>query len=236
MVNAILLFTALAQAVPPALEASKIVERLVCADDARRTALAGYTGLRRYRLENKRFNKRAELTARVVCERSGAKRFEVLEESGSGFVRRQVLRKMIEAEQETSAGGEREQTRITPANYDFRLVGTDDLGGRMSYVLEIVPKTKNRYLVKGRIWVDAEDFAITRIEGEPAKNPSFWTSKIRVLHLYEKAGRFWLPSLNQSHAEVKIFGRTDVTIEYHDYQVQEEDAREAHLEAGGSAP
>ncbi len=40
------------------------------------------------------------------------------------------------------------------------------------HVLEVVPKTPNRFLIRGRIWVDAEDYAITGIEGTPARNPS----------------------------------------------------------------
>ncbi len=149
----------------------------------------------------------------------------MVEESGAGFIRRRVIRKMRDAEREASTKGEREETRITPRNYDFVLVGTDITDGRSSYVLDIVPKTANRFLVRGRIWVDADEYAITRIEGSPAKNPSFWTSKIQVVHRYEKVGTFWLPVLNQSRAEVRIFGPTECTIEYFDYATKEEPAQ-----------
>ncbi|HOQ46742.1 MAG TPA: hypothetical protein PK157_15595 [Bryobacteraceae bacterium] len=224
MLYQLLLFAALQNA-PPAPDADVIVERMMRADDIRRAALAGYTGMRRYRVENRRFNKRAEVTVRVSCQQAGAKTFEVVEESGSGFIRRRVIRKMLDAEREASTKGEREETRITPRNYDFVLVGTDITDGRSSYVLDIVPKTANRFLVRGRIWVDADEYAITRIEGSPAKNPSFWTSKIQVVHRYEKVGTFWLPVLNQSRAEVRIFGPTEVTIEYFDYATKEEPAQ-----------
>ncbi len=33
-------------------------------------------------------------------------------------------------------------------------------------------------LFEGRIYVDKEDFAIARMEGSPAKKPSFWTTDI----------------------------------------------------------
>ncbi len=39
----------------------------------------------------------------------------------------------------------------------------------------VEPQTNNKLLFRGRIWVDAEDFAVVRIEAVPAKNPSFWT-------------------------------------------------------------
>lgn len=220
--NGLILLTMM-QGAPPPLTAPEIVERMLRADNERLAALSGYTGMRRYRFENKRFNKRAEMTVRVTCDRTGAKKFAVIAENGSGFVRNRIIRKMIDAEREASQKGEQDQTRIIPANYDFRLVGTDMPDGRGSYVLEISPKTKNKFLIRGRIWVDAEDFAIARIEGQPAKNPSFWVRSVQVVHRYERAGRFWLPAMNESRAQARIFGATAIAIEYFDYVTNAQD-------------
>ncbi len=210
---------------------------MVKADDHRLAALQGYTATRRYRLVNHRFHKQGEMTVSMVCSRAGVKTFKVLSESGSGIVRSRVLRKMIEAEAEASQQSGREQHRILPRNYDFRLIGMGTSAGRPSYVLEIAPKTRNKFLIRGRIWVDAEQYAITRFEGSPAKNPSFWTRSIQVVHHYGRAGPFWLPVSNVSHAEARIFGRTDVTIDYFDYLVNGQyrtDARDASIDPGGS--
>jgi hypothetical protein len=212
-----LILLATIQGAPPALTAPEIVERMVSADNARLAALSGYTGTRRYRFENKSFNKRAEMIVRVTCDGAGVKRFEVITENGSGLVRKRVLRKMIDAEEEASRKGDKEQTRIIPANYDFRLLGTELLDGRSSYVLEINPKTDNKFLIRGRIWVDAEDFAIARIEGQPARNPSFWIRSVQVAHRYERCGQFWLPVRNESRAQARIFGANAVDIDYFDY-------------------
>jgi len=201
----------------PTLTAPEIVEKLVRADQERLEAFGGYTGIRRYRFENKGFNKRAELTAHVACDRSGAKTFEVKAESGSGFVRNHIIRRMIDAEQQASQKGAHEQTRIVPDNYDFRLIGTATLDGRPSFVLEISPRRRNKFLIRGRIWVDVDDFAIARIEGQPAQNPSLWIRSVQVVQQYERIGRFWLPVRNESKARVKIFGETEVSIEYFDY-------------------
>ncbi len=216
----------------PSLTATEIVDRLVRADDERLAALAGYTGTRHYRFQNQSFNKHAEMTVRVVCDAAGAKKFDVVSEDGSGFVRSHIIRKMIDAEQEASEKGEKQQTRIIPANYDFRLLGTDVSGGRSTYVLEISPKTKNKFLIRGRIWVDAEDFAIARIEGQPAKNPSFWIRNVHVAHRYQREGRFWLPVMNESRAEARIFGKTDMTIEYFDYVTSVRTAQAHRREQG----
>lgn len=204
-------------AVPAQLNTVEIVDRMIAADKDRLASLAGYTGMRRYHFENATVNKKAEMTVRVTCAETGVKTFQVVSENGSGIIRNRILRKMIEAEAEASQQGERERTRIIPANYEFSLAGTDISDGRNSYVLEIRPKTKNKFLIEGRIWVDAEDYAITRVEGRPAKNPSFWIRSVHVVQKYGRTGPFWLPKLNESNAQAKIFGATNVSIEYFDY-------------------
>ncbi|MDX2152143.1 MAG: sigma-E factor regulatory protein RseB domain-containing protein [Bryobacteraceae bacterium] len=214
-----LLLAALASSATTDVKADDILARMLNADRERSAAMKGYTGFRRYTFENKRVGKRAEVTVRVVCDSSGAKRFEVVSESGSGFVRKRIIGKMIDAEVEASRQGEREQTKIIPANYDFRLVGQEVLAGRNTFVFEISPKAEHKFLIRGRIWVDAQDMVICRVEGQPAKNPSFWIKKVRVVQEYARAGAVWLPLANQSHAEARIFGATDVSIVYFDYVV-----------------
>ncbi len=205
-------------AIPP-LTAAQVAERMIQMDRWRVVALQDYTVTRRYVLDNKRFHKHAEMVVRMTYSYPGKKEFEVLSESGSGAVRKRVFRKLMEAELEGAQEETRNQTRITPANYEFQLLGTDVHDGRPCYVIEVSPKTENKLLFRGKIWVDAQDFAVARIEGSPAKNPSFWTRKIHFEHRYQKLGPFWLAASNQSVTEVRIFGSTEVTIEYLDYQI-----------------
>ena len=216
---------------------NEIVDRIVRADNERLAAFAGYTGMRRYQFQNAQVGKHAEMTVRVVCTSTGAKTFEVLEESGSGFVRRKVFQKMIDAEREASEKGEHEKTRIIPENYKFRLVGFDLGGQRPAYMLEITPKTDNGFLVRGRIWVDVEDFAIARVEGSPARSVSFWVRSVHIVHQYQRFGKQWLPVTNESLATVRIFGPTEVKIEYFDYMVRPVSARLGQISrADQSAP
>ena len=97
------------------------------------------------------------------------------------------------------------------------MVGEESINERPAYVIEIAPRTQNKYLIKGRIWVDAEDYAITRIEGMPAKNPSFWTKSVHFVHTYRKSGPFWFPATDRSETDARIIGTTELTIEYFDY-------------------
>ena len=209
--------------------ATEIVDHMVQADNERLAALGGYSGVRHYRFENKKSGKTAEMMVRMYSGGDGVKKFEVVAETGSGFVRHHIIRKMMEAEEESSRKGERKESRIIPENYDFRLVGTEISDGRESYVLEINPKKPTKFTIRGRIWVDAGDFAITRVQGEPAKNPSFWIRSAQVEQRYGRTGQFWLPSLNHSVAQARIFGATEVVIEYSDHTTS---VREAQARVG----
>lgn len=204
--------------VPPV---EDILQRLQKADAAQTAGLKSYTQTRRYSLENKRFNKTAEILVHMSYTAPDSKKFDIVSEKGVRVINSRVLRKMIEAEADATKGSSRRDTKITPANYSFALAGTDRYLDRQCYVLEVTPKTRNKYLVQGKVWVDAEDWAIVRIEGAPAKNPSIWTHNIHIVHEYRKFGPFWLAVSNRSSAEAMIFGKTDVTIDYSEIQVNQ---------------
>ena len=77
----------------------------------------------------------------------------------------------------------------------------------------------SKLLYHGRIWVDSKDFAVCRIEAEPAKNPSFWIKKTDIHHSYLKVGDFWLPAENQSVSAIRGGGRAVLTIKYQNYEI-----------------
>ena len=111
----------------------------------------------------------------------------------------------------------REGNRITPANYTFNVLGQDTLDSGPAYVLAIIPKTENKYLIKGRIWVNAKDYSIVRVEGQPARDPSFWVHDVHFIHTYQRVGQFWFASSTHSTSEIRIFGRSELTIENSNY-------------------
>ena len=207
---------------PPAPSLEQVVQRMEQADQWRTTALQSYTVMRRYRVENKRFHKQAEMVVRVTYSSPGTKKFEVLSESGSGAVRRLALRRLIQAEERNSQDAiTRKATRITTDNYVLQMEGTDEVAGHACYQLEAKPTGKSELLFNGRLWVEEHDFAVVQIEGSPAKNPSFWLTKVRFTHRYTKFGPFWLPVSDRSDSNVRIFGPTEVTVEYYDYRINQ---------------
>ena len=199
--------------------AAQLAGRMAQMDASRVASLQGYTVMRRYILNNNRFNTHAEMTVRMTYTSPGKKEFTVLSESGAVWVRRHVFRRLIRAELENALGAAHRETRITPDNYNFRLLGTETANGRTCYVLDATPKNKNKYLFRGRVWVDAEDAAVSRIEGGAAQTLSFWTPSVHFVHQYEKLGPYWLAASNVSETEVRIFGQTEIKVEYFDYVI-----------------
>jgi len=197
--------------------AEEIVRQMAAHDLQRQASIDGYAGMRRYVLENHHFQKRAEMLVQVQGDPDGTKHFEVKSEDGWKAAHKHVLRKMLESETETSRPEMRARARLIPENYDFAVIDTEMVSDRTAYVLAITPKRKEKYLFRGRIWVDAEDYALVRAEGNPAKNPSFWTKGTHFVHVYRKSGPLWFPLSTQSVTEAHVFGTTDVNIEYFDY-------------------
>jgi hypothetical protein len=199
--------------------ADEVVATMVARDAMRERTSGGYSGGREYLLENHVFQKRAEMVVRVTCERDGTKHFEVLSEDGWKSANERVLREMLATELESSSPDIRLKSRVTSDNYTFRMIEAGfPLEGRTTYVIDVVPKRQDKSLFRGRIWVDAEDYALARVEGEPAKNPSFWTRKVHFVQEYRKDGDYWFPAMTTSVTDARMFGATDVNIRYFDYK------------------
>jgi outer membrane lipoprotein-sorting protein len=202
------------------LSADDVIGRVVKMNDARAKALAGYSSVRTYHLEcHCLSHKKADMVVRTDYQAPNRKEFTIVSESGSGTVRDRVFKKLLEAEQEAMRDENQQRSAITPENYTFQVSDYEKNDTDDFYVLHAEPRSKNKFLFRGRIWVDAKDFAITRLEGEPAVNPSWWTVKTDFKRRYHKIGDFWLPESNESETKVRIFGTAALTINYGEYQI-----------------
>jgi outer membrane lipoprotein-sorting protein len=217
----------------PLPSAQDIVAKMTARDAERRAALAGYSVMRQYDVVNR--NRHAEMLVRLMCASDGAKQFSILREDGSGAIRKHVFRKMLEEETNASLRDTREGTLISPANYSFHVVGTELVDGRPAYVLEVNPKRKSKYLIRGSVWVDAADYAIVRVEGSPAENPSFWIKSVHFVHTYRKVGGFWFAASTTSVTDVRIFGAAELSIKEFEQSPISSTLQTADLQTASSA-
>lgn len=202
------------------LTADEVVNHVARMNEVRAKALESYSSLREYHLEcHCLSHKKADMIVRTDYKAPNKKEFTIVSESGSGTVRDRVFKKLLEAEQESMRDENQVRTAITLENYTFQLVNYKKTDTDEFYVLDAQPRSKNKFLFRGQVWVNAKDFAIARVEGEPAVNPSWWTVKTDFKRSYQKIGDFWLPESNESETKVRVFGTAVLTIEYRDYQI-----------------
>jgi phosphatidylinositol alpha 1,6-mannosyltransferase len=211
----------LPEAPKPALTVQQIVQKLEEKNRERASALHEFQGYRVYRMQYRGFlgSHDAEMDVTIDYHSPSTKTFSIVSQSGSHFIIDHVFKKLLEGEQEAASEENRRRTALDSTNYRFTLAGYETTPQGACYVLEVAPKTNNKFLYRGKIWVDARDFAVTRIEAEPAKNPSFWIKKSEIRHRYVKVGDFWLPAENHTESWIRLGGRADLSIEYKDYKV-----------------
>ena len=206
---------------PAPVSAEAIVQRLTAANAQRAQALRGYSGKRVYHLDYKGLfgSHQAEMEVEAIYTAPDKKEFKILSQSGSRLLINRVLLKLLSSEAEAQQEQNRKALEISPANYDFSLDEIEHTSNGDFYVLNVKPKTRNRYLYRGKIWVDAHDFAVVRMQGEPQRNPSIWVSHTEIRYQWANKGGFWLPIHNESVTQVRMGGKGLLTIDYTDYRI-----------------
>jgi hypothetical protein len=211
----------------PQLVLSQVVDKLIQKNAERAKALESYHSTRIYELEYKGFptDLRAEMTVDMTYNAPNKKEFKILSESGPKWIIKRVLERLIDTEREAQEAANRTGVELNTRNYEFTMVEYRASADGCAYVLGVRPKVPNKFLYHGQIWVNDQDFAVCRIEAEPAKNPSIWITKTEIRHDYQKFGDFWLPVENQSVSTLRLHGRATLTIKYQNYEINS-----AHLE------
>lgn len=203
------------------LTAEEIVTGMVERNLQRARALSAYQGTRVYHLEYRGFlsSKSADMVVDVKYRTPGKKEFSIRSETGSRLILDRVFKRMLQTEEDAVTEENQNRIALNQENYHFALVGVESTLAGPSYVLIVEPRTDNKLLYRGRIWVDSADFAVVRMEVNPAKSPSFWTKETTIEQVYEKVGNFWLPASNRSSSEIRLGGHASFTMEYKDYQI-----------------
>jgi hypothetical protein len=204
---------------PTTPDAAQIVKAIEHHDQKQTTTLDAYHALRHYRVEYQGFMKHitAGMDVELKYDAASGKNFKILSQSGSHMLCDKVLKRALDSEKDASH--DKGSHALTPANYRFQLLGSETLGGRPSYVLQVEPVSGSPYLYRGKIWVDAADYAVSKMEVQPAKNPSFWISQTLIHQTNSRIGGFWLPQQNQSETKVRVGGKAVMTIDYGPYEI-----------------
>jgi len=201
-------------------DVNEIARRVAASEDLRHSALRHYASSRTYHLVYNGIGGEhiADLVVHAQYDAPGVKHLTVVSQTGSKGFGDKVLRKLVESEEEASQRDNRRAMAFTLENFEMHLVGTDTLDGVPAYVLDVKPRGDNKFAYSGRVWISMADFAIIRVQGSPAHEPSFMVSSMKFDTHYVRSGWFWLPLHNQTITHLYMGGEVRITITYGPYQ------------------
>jgi hypothetical protein len=145
----------------------------------------------------------SEVVAQVDFFPPAAKDYSIVRAEGSGRGT-SIVRKLLA--HEVSMAVHPEQHEISRRNYNFALLGRETIEGHECYVLKLYPKREAVELIAGKAWVDANNFAIRRVEGETAKSPSLWIKDLNVTVNFGQVNGVWVQTSTQAVAQVRFIG------------------------------
>jgi len=146
----------------------------------------------------------SEVMAQINFIPPDSKTYKITQAQGNSRGEKMV-RELLD--RETESAKKRRGSEIKRTNYDFVFLRQENFGVVPEYVLRIVPKRKDKFLLRGQIWVDAGTFRIRRIEGVPAKSPSFWIKGIHITLQFAELGGMWIPFSFDAIATVRLLGQ-----------------------------
>jgi hypothetical protein len=185
--------------------------------------LKEYSVSRQYTMENFRFGKQAAVAVLMSYRLVDGERYTVLTRSGSDKLN-SIIDQVVASEATASAPAENARHQITAANYRARLLGSEIAGGRRCYVLDLAPRFKNRFLIVGKVWVDAESYGVVRIEGQFAASMSMLVGTPHISEEFAEVNSFWLPAHVRSVTSSFLLGLTELNILFTNYQFDREQA------------
>jgi hypothetical protein len=202
----------------PALDGPAILARLERESLARDSRLGSYKSTRHYSVHSKTHESVSEMVVAMQFVAPSTWTFTTTSNHGVGWIHRRVFSGLMDAER-TASGPERSTSAINPDNYDARLIRSEQRLGRDCYVVALQPKHGGKYLFKGNAWIDKEDFAVVRLEGEPAQSPSFWVVRAPFVREFQRIEGFWFPSADETHSHIRFAGEYVLRIQYGDYHI-----------------
>ena len=193
-----------------------ILER-IAANNIKHYAVA-FSVLREYKLRNLRFEKEATVSVQVTYHPAKGMTYTILESSGSPKLT-EIVGKVLASEADTSSPAKLARHLISPANYEVYLRGTETMAGRTCYVIDLVPKHKSKYLMKGTAWVDRSSYDVVRLEGATSASVSMWIGTPHIEIEFSQIDGLWLPVRTGAVSSGLLLGTSELEIRYCDYVI-----------------
>jgi len=184
-----------------------VLQRFLALDDPSPTQCRA---LRHLEARNDKFDMRAWMDVWTEIDASGF-RYRIVAEEGSDYIRSHVFRETLEAERKMWATNAPNKASLTPANYIFEDRGAWADG--LSRLL-VKPRRKDILLIDGAIFLRPDDGELLRMEGELAKQPSFWARHVRIVRQFQRFAGIRMPIVLDASANILLFGQSSYHAVY----------------------
>ena len=131
---------------------------MVQKNEERANALESYEGRRSYSLNYVGFptGLHADMTVSMVYKAPATKEFTVVSETGNKWLINHIFQRLLDSEREALNAENRANTALSSQNYNFTLVSNQPAADGCSYVISVEPKIPNKFLYRGRVWVNSQ--------------------------------------------------------------------------------
>jgi hypothetical protein len=201
---------------------SAVVQGIDASVAARDENILSYTVTEHYSVfrNQDKVHPAAEMTVKTTYQKDKGKAYEVLSESGSEIIRKQLLGRVLESERTATLPANRTTAVITSANYTMHVKGGEVVGARNCIALSIAPRRSTPYLFHGDLWVDAQDYSIVQLAGVTVKSPSVFVGPTQVARQYTTIDGFPMATHATATSPSWLFGPTTIEIDYTGYQIE----------------
>lgn len=188
-----------------------------------RTLARQYTATRR--LEASGSGQRGWLDVRTRYAAGSGFVYDITSEGGSGLIRGRVLKSLLEEEKQLIASGTGGRVALTRDNYAFT---PESLNPDGSVVVAMRPLRKERSLISGRL-ILSPDGVLQRVEGQLAKNPSFWVTRVNVVRTYRLINGVLMPVCLETTARLRFLGSSSLRMTYSYSEIDEQPVADGSL-------
>ena len=158
---------------------------------------------------------RTEVVAKVNFLPPNVKSYDI--DQSTGGMGEKIVRHILD--HEVDATRDPRTLMVNEQNYVFAFEGEDTLEGNPCYRLTIAPRHERKDLLKASIWVDKNSYHIVRMEGEPAKSPSFWVKDVHLVLEFDEVAGMWLQTETHAMAHLRFGGEYKITSQDIGYDV-----------------
>ncbi len=206
---------------------SAVIQGIDASVAARDDNIVSYTVTEHYSVfrNHDKVHSAAEMKVKTTYQKDKGKAYQILSESGSEIIRKQLLGRVLESERTATLPANRGTAVITSANYIMHVKGNEVVDGRRCIALSIVPRRSSPYLFQGDLWVDAQDDSIVQLAGVTVKSPSVLVGPTQVARQYATIDGFPMATHATATSPSWLLGPTTIEIEYTGYQIERAPAR-----------